>query len=393
MTEAAQRTSDGGVWLVLPQAVSRLSAVVVFAVAARRLNADGLGVLAVATAVTAGSFALAPAVVGKPLAVLQGRDERERRGSMAQSFAVLAAAAAGVALLVGALVTGGAVRTVLWAGAIGVPAAMVVEGAYWRSVFLHGRRRAGLDLSAVYLLQLLVVVVCAAALSDTAVIAAPFVALAMAAVVELARGGGVSVTAARAWAGEHRTTWLPYVYGVGASVALVQAIPIILALTAGLAASSVYRAGELAFGLTNLLIGIVVQTQLTEDRADVGRTYRRSASVLALAAGLNGIALALVPERWLGAVVGPVAGALQDVTPWFTLLRVGLGVASVGGVLLVRVLTARRVGRLGVGSAVLSSACLVVGALSGGLAGGLAGLALAELAIAGYYGSLLRRRT
>lgn len=391
MTATTERFSDGGVWVLLPQAVSRLCALYVFAASARRLSVEELGLLAVATAVTAGAFALASAVVGKPLAVLDA-EGRDRLGRSACSFAVVAALAVAVVLTATAVAVTGEVRTALLACAVGVPATMAVEGTYWRSVFVHGRRRAGIVLSACYLSQAVALTVAVAALSPTAVVLSPFVGLAVAGAVVLALDGGLSLSGARAWAGQHRASWLPYVFGVGAAVALVQAVPVILALSAGLAAASVYRAGELAFGATNLLIGVVVQTQLTGDAPDALRTYRRSAVVLAAVAVANGLVLALLPTSVLRPFLGPVAAQLQEVLGPFTVLRVALGVASVGSVLLVRMLSARRVGLYGVASAVLSASALVAGALADGLVGGVSGLALAELAIALFYGRLLVRR-
>lgn len=391
MSEASVVGADSGVWVVVPQAVSRLSAVYVFAMAARTLDAEDLGVLAIATAVTAGSVAVAPALVGKPLAVLSADDERRRLAPAAQSFAVLAAALVGLLLGLAAVLATGSARTVLVACSIGVPSAMVVESHYWRVVFLHSRRRAGLLLSAAYLAQGVAVTVGALSLPPAAVVVSPFVGLALAALFVLPRAG-LSVTGARSWSTGHRPTWLPYLLGVAAAVALAQAVPIILAVTAGLAAASVYRAGELVFGVTNLLIGVVVQARLTKDTVDQRRTYLRTAVVLAVVAVANGIVVAVLPRPVLALVVGPVADGLQDVVGPFTVLRAALGVASVGSVLLLRVLSARWVGTVGVASAALSCSMLVAGALLGGLTGGVAGLAAAEIGIAVYYGVLMRRR-
>lgn len=385
--------ADSGLWVLAPQAMSRLSAVCVFAVAAARLDADSLGVLAVATALAAGSSALAPAVVGKPLAFLTTDVERERTGPMALSFAVLSAVLTGIALAVAGLASTGALRSVLLLSALGVPAAMAVESEYWRSVFLYDRRRAGLTVCGAFLFQAAAVTVAALTLPDSAVLASPFVALAVAGLVAVVHAGGVSPRAAWAWGAQHRGRWLPYVLGVTAAVALLQVVPIVLSVTVGLTAASTYRAGELAFGVTNLLIGVVVQTQLTQDAPDLRRTYRGCAAALLAVAVVNGALVGLIPLAVLQALLGPVADDLQEVVLPFTFLRAALGPASVGAVLLVRRLSPRVVGLLGAASAFLSAIGLVAGAVVGGLTGGVAGLAVAELSIAVGYYQLLRRRT
>lgn len=390
---APDRTAaDARLWVLAPQAVSRLAAVCVFALAAARLDAEALGVLAVATAVAAGSSALAPAIVGKPLAVLSTRAEREQTATLAQSFAVLASLLVGAALGAAGLLSSGPLRSVLLLSAIGVPAGMAVESEYWRAVFLHDRRRAGLTVCAAFVVQAGAVSVAAVLLSDAAVQAAPFVALAFAGAFVVVRAKGASARDAWAWGTRYRPSWLPYVFGVAAAVALLQAVPIVLSVTVGLAAASTYRAGELAFGLTNLLIGVVVQTQLTQDASDLRRTYRRCATGLLVVAVLNGAVLTLLPVAVLQPLLGSVADDLQEVVLPFTFLRAALGPASVGSVLLVRRMSARGIGLLGVASAALSAAALVLGAVVGGLAGGVLGLAVAEVAIAICYYQLLRRR-
>lgn len=393
MTEAQERRPDGGVWVVLPQGVSRLSAVFVFAVTARNVDADTLGTLAIATAVTAGVAAFAPAVVGKPLAVLTDERELRRQAPAAQSFSVLAALLLGVVLATVAVAVTGPARTVLLACAVGVPGAMAVESDYWRTVFLHGRKRGGLRLSAAYLVQALAVTLGALLLGPTGLVLSPFLGLAAAGAVLVALDGGVSWRAGRQWLLVHRSAWLPYVLGVSAAAALAQAIPVVLAVAAGLPASSAYRAGELVFGLTNLLIGVVVQARLTSAASDLRRASWRASVVLVGVAVLNGVVVAVLPVSLLTQVVGPVAEQLRDVLVPFTVLRAALGVASVGGVLLLRHLSARRVGVLGVAAAALSATYLLVGVVLGDLTGALVGLAAAEAVIAAYYVRLLRQRT
>jgi hypothetical protein len=373
--------------------VARLSAVYVFAVAAQRVTAEQLGILAIATAATAGSFAVAPAIVGKPLAVLGDLDLRRERGPMAQSLAVALSLAVAAALTLAAVLAEGSLQLALTACAIGVPAAMVVETHYWRTVFVTGRRSAGLVLTASFLAQSTAVTVAAVALPDVAVVLSPFVGLWVTAFVLLAVDRDMSRAGARAWATEHRPTWLPFMLGVGASVTLVQAIPVVLSVTAGLAAASVYRAGELLFGGTNLLIGVISQTLLTQDTRRLGRAFRLGGAILVVTALVNGLLLALLPSGLLQALIGPAAALLGELLPALTAQRAALGLASVGSILLVRVLSARRVGALAVGAAALNLALLIVGSVAGGVVGGITGMAVAECLIAAYYVLLIRRAT
>lgn len=393
MTAAVLQQVRASAWVFLPQAVSRLSAFFVFAVAANRLSAEDVGVLAIATAVTAASFGLAPAIVGKPLAVLSDDASRASRAPMAKSFAVLAGTAAGLLLAAAALVTRGDLRLTLIACAVGVPAAMVVESHYWRTVFLRGRRHAGLILSAAFAVQVVSVTIAALLLPDWTVVLAPFAGLAAAAVVLLAVDRHLSWSGARAWAVEHRPTWLPYVSGVAAAVVLVQAVPVILAVTAGLAAASVYRAGELLFGGTNLLIGVLAQTLMTQDTRDIRATYLRTGAVVLTVAIANALVLVLLPAAVLRGLVGSVSPAVQELLPLFTVQRAALGLAYVGSILLLRTFTPRKVGILGVVAAGLNLLLLVVGAMSNGVTGGIAGLALAETLVAAYYVLVIRRQT
>ena len=393
MTAVAPSRPDAKVWILLPQVVSRLSALYVFAVAANRVSAEELGVLAVATAATAAAFGLVPAVVGRPLAVLPEGPVREERAPQAQSLATLSGLAAGALLGVGSAVTDGFLALTLLACAVGVPAAAVVESRYWRAVFLSGRRPAGLALAAAFLCQSAAVTAAALWAPPTAVVLSPFVGLALAAAgVLVAQRGGLSPAGARTWAGRYRPTWAPYVGGVLAVVALLQAVPTVLALVAGLEAASVYRAGELLFGGTNLLLAVAANVLLTQETADARRTYARAGGLLVAAAVGNGVVLAAVPERLVALLVGPVAGTVQDVWAVFTVQRAALALAYVGSVLVLRVLAPRTVGALAAAGAALNLALLLVGVLLGGVAGALVGLAVAESVVAGGYVLLVSRR-
>jgi hypothetical protein len=381
------------VWFFLPQAVSRLSSIYVFAAVAHRANAGQLGALALATAFSSASLALAPAVVGKPLAALSDPAVRRERAPLAHSAAVLGSVAVALALAPLTVVTHGLVRLALLGGVLGVPAVMIVESSYWRSVFVAGPRAAGLSLSAAYGLQAVVVTAAAAWLPARIVVIAPFAGLGLAALMVIAWARELTTTGALRWLTTFRGLWLPYVVGVGASVALVQTIPVALSATAGFASASTYRAGELAFGGTNLLIGVSSQTLLTQDTKRPREVYVRVSAGLVLAAGLNALAIQLAPRRLLDALIGPTAPLLVEVLAVVTVQRAALAVSSIGAILLLPLITARKFGLLDVVAAGTSLALLVIGCVVDGLAGGLAGLAIAEVFLAVLYARLLRRST
>jgi hypothetical protein len=182
------------------------------------------------------------------------------------------------------------------------------------------------------------------------------------------------------------------VSGVAAAVVLVQTVPVVLAVTAGLAAASVYRAGELLFGGTNLIIGVLAQTLMTQDTRKVRSAYLRSAAVVLSVAVSNAALLVLLPDSVLRGLVGSVTPAVQDLLPLFTVQRAALGLAYVGSILLLRTFTPRKVGALGVVAAALNLLLLVSGAMLNGVTGGIAGLALAEALIAAYYVFVIRRQ-
>jgi hypothetical protein len=380
--------------VLLPQATSRLVSVYVFAVAAQRCSAAQLGTLAIGTAVASMGTAVSPALVGKPLASLNEGEERHRRGPQAQSAAIAAAVLIAVLLAAAAALTDGLTRLALVGGAIGLPAVMVVESSYWRQVFTDGAPPAGVRLSAAYVAQALVVTAAALWAPVEWVVLSPFVGLLLVSAVVLATTSRqLSLRGAREWAGPLRPTWLPYVLGVGAGIALVQAIPPVLAATAGLAATSVYRAGELAFGGANLVIGVVGQTFLTQGSARPRRAYLRGGLVGVVVALANGLVLYLLPTEVLRVVVGPLVAPLLDVLPVMTAQRAALALTTVGAMLLVPLISARRHGSLDVVAAALALGLLVGGGVLYGLEGAIAGLAIAEAALAVLYLVLLRAAT
>lgn len=383
--------SAGG-WVLLPQAVSRLSALYVFAVAARAVEARDLGVLAIATAAGAAAFGVVPAVVGKPLAAMKDDAQRRLAAARAASSAVLLSLPVAAVLGAAALATAGTARLTLLACSAAVVGSTLVEAQYWRAVFEHGRRRAGVGLSVAFLVQCLAVTLAVARGGAAAVVLAPFTALVVVGTVSIAAGGGLTLSGARLWITGERRLWLPYVWGVSAGVVLVQAVPLILTSTAGLEAAAGYRALELLFGATNLLLGVAVRALLTEDSVDRRRAYRLVVLPIAGVALVNGAALVAVQPSALEAVVGSAASVIAlPALLLFTAQRMLLSPAHVGGTLLVHVLPAGRVGLLGVLNSLLHFVLLVIGAWWAGLAGGLAGLAVAEAVAAVVHTWLVHR--
>jgi hypothetical protein len=380
-------------WLALPQVVSRLTSVVVFALVAQRVDSGSLGAFSVATVISSASLALAPALVGKPLANLVARGVTLQEAPFAQSAAVAGSVLVGSGLLVAALASDGLVRLTLLGAAIGVPAVMIVESSFWRDVFTGGSRRAGGLLSMAYGVQALGVVTAVLTLDSRAVVLSPFVTLLAVGTVILLARRGLTARGAWIWFRDRRSSWLPYVLGVAASVALVQAIPVVITATAGFGSASVYRAGELAFGGTNLLIGIATQSLLARGTSRPRATYARFTAALLVVAVLNGLVLALLPDGLLRALVGPAEPLLREVLLIVTVQRCALAVSSIGGVLLVTLVSARRSGLLDVVAATVSFTSLVVGSVLFGLRGALGGLAAAEVLLSGMYFLLLRKKT
>lgn len=377
-------------WFFLTQAVSRLVSFYIFAVIAHRVDAGYLGALALATAFTTGAFAFAPAIVRNPLAAANGADQR-RFAPSSQSAAILCSLVVGVGLVGPALVSHGLLRIAFASGAIGVPAVMIVESTYWRSVFEDGPKRAALAYVAAYGLQAVVVTVAVFVLSPGPLVFVASAALALPAAVLMLRKRNVRFAAARSWLLDYRARWLPYVLGVVAAVTLVQAIPSVLTATSGFATASAYRAGELAFGGTNLLMGVASQTLVTQRTDRPRRTYVQASALLALTAAVNGLVIWVLPHSVLHAFIGPTAPLLLAVVGFFTAQRAALAVNTVGAAMLVSRQSARVIGSLDVVAAVLSVTGLVAGAVVDSLRGALIGLVCAELLLAAICGRLLNR--
>ncbi|OHV39870.1 MULTISPECIES: hypothetical protein [Pseudofrankia] len=388
------KPSNRTLWFLVAQAASRLSSIWIFAVVAHNTSLQGLGALSVATAMAATAQAIAPAVIGKPMATLPSREARVAEIPMAYSATVLLGLVVGALLGAASLGLHGAAQLALIGGAFGVPAGLVVEGTFWRLVYVRGPRAASMTLSACYVAQAALVAVAAGWVSATYLVVAPYLALAGVATVLLLVNRGATWPAARAWIVGHYRRWLPYVGGAGASLALVQVIPIAIAATSGLAAASTWRAGELAFGVTNLILGASAQLLLVREHdGDLRATYRRGATLLGCIALCNAAAVAFAPRSFLRLFLGPATDELESVLAQFTVQRVAMCVASVGTLVLIPVLRAGVVGALDLGSALLKLALLVAGGWIAGVAGGIWGLAAAEVLLALACTALLLART
>lgn len=388
----AGRGRRAAAWFLLTQAVSRLVSFYVFAAVAHRVDAEHLGALALATAFTTGAFAFAPAIVRNPLAAADPAEQR-RFAPQSQSAAIVCSLVIGVAFVVPALLTHGLLRLAFASGAIGVPTVMIVESTYWRMVFERGPKPAALTYVASYGAQAVLVTIAGFVLSPGPLVFAAFAALAVPAAVLLIREPNLRLDAARSWLVTHRARWWPYVLGVIAAVTLVQMIPSVLTATAGFAAASTYRAGELAFGGTNLLIGVASQTLVTQHTDHPRRVYLQVAGLLAVAAAVNGLVVWVLPDGVLHTVAGPTAPLLIAVVGVVTVQRAALAVSSVGATMLVRRLSARWIGGLDIVAAALSATGLLVGAVVDSLRGALIGLSCAEVLLAVLFGRLLRGST
>jgi len=381
-------------WFLVAQATSRLSSIWIFAVVAHSTSLDGLGALSVATAMAAAAQAIAPAIMGKPMATLPSREARIAEIPMAYSATVLLGLIVGALLGAASLPLHGAAQLALMGGAFGVPAGLVVEGTFWRLVYVRDPRAAALTLSLSYLTQAAFVTAAVGLVSSTRLVVAPYVALACVAAALLLLNRGVTWRGARAWVVVHFRRWLPYVGGAGASLGLVQAIPIAIAATSGLAAASTWRAGELAFGGTNLIVGAAAQLLLVREHdGNLRAVYRTGASALACIALCNAAAVAFVPQSIIRVFLGPATGELESVLGQFTLQRVAMCVGSVGTLVLIPVLSAALIGGLDVGSALFKLILLVVGSWLSGVSGGIWGLASAEVLLAAFCTLLLFART
>jgi hypothetical protein len=170
----------------------------------------------------------------------------------------------------------------------------------------------------------------------------------------------------------------------------VQAIPVVISAAAGFQAAGIYRAGEMAFGGMNLLVGITTQTLLARGPRKPRSAFVKISLAFCLVGVLNGLAVALVPDVVLRALVGPVEPLLRDVLLLVTVQRCALAVRMIGAILLVPLVPARTYGLFEVIAAVVALAALVGGGTAFGLAGALSGLAAAELALSLMYLFLIR---
>ncbi|MDP9377903.1 MAG: hypothetical protein M3P40_10105 [Actinomycetota bacterium] len=372
--------------------MSRLSALAAFAAVANNTSADVLGVFALISAVAAAGVALGPAIVAKPLAATEGQAERRRRAHHAVSASAAVAAAAAIAFAACSVPADGLVGLTLLGAAFAAWGALTVEAVYWAIVFTSGARRAGWIAAAVYAVQ------AGGTLALAGLGLGRYLALAPSAL--LAAAGTIALlclhpspAAARAWLTDYRPQWLPYVGGVAASIAMVQAIPLLLTAIVGLTAASVFRALELTFGPTNLAASVTTNAALARSGRDGFRAlYRKAGILLALIAMGNGLALVLAPRALLELVLGTAADPLIEVAATAIFYRTAYAVSLVGAIVLVPVYHARTIGLVTAGAVVVTLSAMLLGLVAGGLPGGFAGLGVSEATLAAMYWVLLRRR-
>jgi hypothetical protein len=381
-------------WFLLPQVVSRLSAVVTFAFIANSTSTDALGVFAIISAVGSGAVALGPAMVAKPLAATADASERRKRAHFALSAVVLSAATVGAIFASAAMVTSGLVRLTLAGAALMTWGAAVLEAAYWTGVFSRNPRRAGTANAIAYAAQAVVAAIAVRAINTDYVVLVPPGVLSLAAIVTLLRQPP-SFANARAWYRDYKATWLPYVGGSAASIAMIQAIPLIVTAKVGLGGASVFRALEIAFGPTNLAAAVTGNSLLARDVHDARgelRVYRRAGTGLALIAIANGLLLILTPFSVIEGLLGSAAGVLRDDVVVASLFRVGQAVSTIGLVVLIPLYPARRIGAINVLSVVATITALIGGLLLDDLAGAFAALAAVEAAWVVAFWFLIKRR-
>jgi hypothetical protein len=381
------------VWFFVPQAASRLAALVSFAVIANHVRPDDLGVFALISAVASGAIALGPAIVAKPLAAAADREERERLATLAVSAAIAVAVAGFLVLSVASLVTHGLVRLTLAGAGLATLGVLTVEATYWAFVFTRGARGVGLVVAGAYALQAGATLVAAHFTDRAGLVLVPPAALALAGVLAIGLQRP-TLRAASAWYRDYRADWLPYVGGSAAGIASVQAIPLIVTGTVGLTGASVFRALELAFGPTNLSATVTSNSLLAhsgDSRAETRRLYRRANIELGLVAVVNGLLLWRLPPGVVRPLLGHATATLQAHAVAGSAFRVAYTVSLVGVILLVSRYTARTVGVINVVSVVVTLLALTVGLVVGGIRGGFVALAITEAAQVTLSYVLLRR--
>ena len=372
-------------WLFGSEAISRLCSLALFAVVARSMTARELGLFAIAAASAATGQAVAPALVGKPLANLPEGAQRRDAAPAAFSLAAFAGLLVFAVLAVIAAVVRGEAGIALVGCGAGVAATLLFEGAFWVRIFTHDARSAGVRLATINLSHLALVAAIRPLLPGVALVPGTYLLLLACAAI-----GSVGVPRpeprrAWEWLTGHWRRWLPYVTGNGSALVLAQSLPLLLTLVAGLEAASSFRGAEILFGGSNLVTSVLVLTTLASTRYVGRRALLASLATSTGVVALNATALWLVPTSLIVLIVGPVAPVVRNFLAVLTLQRLALAGGSLVSVALVSLVPARVVGLLQTGGALLCATSVIIGGLSAGLGGAFFALAVAEVIQTGAY--------
>jgi O-antigen/teichoic acid export membrane protein len=340
-TPAATSRAFGGraLWGVGDQAVSSLTNFAMLVVAARALDLDEFGALALALAAYAVALGVTRALSGEPLAVCYSAGSVERAASESRG-AVATAGVAGVACavvvaLVG-LVIGGTVGTALLVLALVLPG-LVVQDTWRFAFFAMGRARAACLNDTVWLAALVALLVVLGSGSVAAVLFAWGLAAAVAAIVAVAQARFLpDVRAVRSWLHRHAHLWSRYVAEFLTVTASWQAALLGLGVIAGLAAVGALRAGQVLLGPLNVAFLAVPLVAVPESarlwRAERGTPLRHGAWLgtgLAALALVWGAVVACIPDGLghdlLGASWDPARSLLVPLVVVMVTMGVNLG--------------------------------------------------------------------
>jgi hypothetical protein len=376
------RQLQTGLWFAIPQIASRLSSFAIFGLLAHYNDAQGMGVFAVASAITSGAAGLAPAIVGKPLANMRTDADLASTARRAHSGAILLSLLASLLLVALACLANAQYATAMLLSAVGLPAAMCIEAGFWRISFTRGAKVAGPTLGAAYICQLLVVIVASQAIATEQLLWAPFIGLAISAFMAVGVTGRPDIHGAFAWLFRSWAKWSSYVAAAASSLVVALVTPTLLAATVSFSAAATYRAAEIAFGLVNVLIGITSQMLLTGPAGkpqQAARVLGWTTACLSAVSIFNGLVLELLPANVVSGLFGSVTGGLTAVVLVFAIQRAALSASSAGSSILVPHLSSARYGAISAITSLATIMLLVVGGLIGELAGAVAGLTAAEI--------------
>jgi O-antigen/teichoic acid export membrane protein len=348
MSRAAARRAA---WGVADQAVSSLTNFAVLVVAARALDLEEFGALALALAAYSVALGVTRALSGEPLTVCYSATSVERTASEARG-ALATAGAAGVLCgvvfaLVGA-VLGGSVGTALLVLAVVVPGLVIQDT--WRFVFFAmGRARAACVNDTVWLVVLGILLVVVGSRSLVDVLLAWGLGATVAAAVAMVQARFVpDVREIDGWLRRHVRLWPRYVVEFLTVTAGWQAALLGLGIISGLAAVGALRAGQVLVGPLNVAFLAVPLVAVPESarlwRANRGTPARHGALVstgLAAFALLWGLLVALIPDGLARDLLGASWSSARALLVPLVVVMVIMG-ANLGCFCALRVLGAAR---------------------------------------------------